>query len=82
MGFIFGLIGNIILGGIVGAGGRAVLPGAQDISIGKTVGLGVVANLVVGLILGNLNIIMSLIVGSLVAAGLLWLAIRQGWLRG
>lgn len=69
------------MGTIVGFGGRAVLPGAQDIGLGKTVGLGVISAFVVGLILGSVNFILAIIVGSLVAAGLLWLAIRQGWLK-
>lgn len=69
------------MGTIVGFGGRAVLPGAQDIGLGKTVGLGVISAFVVGLILGSVNFILAIIVGSLVAAGLLWLSIRQGWLK-
>ena len=69
------------MGTIIGFGGRAVLPGAQDIGLGKTVGLGVISAFVVGLILGSVNFILAIIVGSLVAAGLLWLAIRQGWLK-
>ena len=81
MGFIVGLIGNLIMGAIIGFGGRAILPGAQDIGLGKTIGLGVIASIVVGIVLSGAGPIMSIIVGSLVAAGLLWLAIRQGWLK-
>ncbi len=76
------IIGSIILGGIVGVVGRAILPGGQDIGIPKTVGLGIVANLVVGLVLGSLNWILAIIVGGVLAAGLLWLGIRQGFLKG
>lgn len=78
---IASIIGTLIMGTIVGFGGRAVLPGAQDIGLGKTVGLGVISAFVVGLILGSVNFILAIIVGSLVAAGLLWLSIRQGWLK-
>lgn len=46
MGFIFGLIGNIILGAIVGYAARLVLPGAQDIGLAQTIGVGVLASLI------------------------------------
>lgn len=81
MGFIIGVIGNLIMGTIIGFGGRAVLPGAQDIGLGKTIGLGVISSIIVGMILSTAGFIVSIIVGSLVAAGLLWLSIRQGWLK-
>ena len=81
MGFIGALIGTIIVGGIVGALGRAILPGGQDIGIVKTIGLGVISAFVVGLVLGNVNAILAIIVSALVAAGLLWLGIRQGFLK-
>lgn len=74
------LIGTLITGTIIGFGGRAVLPGGQDIGLPKTVLLGVVSAVVTGLILGNVNWLLGVIAGSIVAAGLLWLAIRQGWL--
>ena len=78
---IAALIGTLITGTIIGFGGRAVLPGAQDIGLPKTVGLGVVSALIVGLILGSVNWLVAIIAGSVVAAGVLWLAIRQGWVR-
>ncbi len=81
MGFIGSIIGTLIVGAIVGFLGRAILPGAQDIGLAKTVGLGVVSAFVVGLILGNVNAILAIVVGGLVAAGLLWLGIRQGFLK-
>ena len=46
MGFILGLIGNIILGAIVGYAARAVLPGAQDIGLAQTIAVGVIASLI------------------------------------
>lgn len=81
MGFIGALIGTIIVGGIVGALGRAILPGGQDIGIAKTIGLGVISAFIVGLVLGNVNGLLAIIVSAVVAAGLLWLGIRQGFLK-
>jgi len=80
VGFIGSIIVNLIVGAIVGFLGRAVLPGAQDIGLVKTVGLGVVSMLIVALVLGSVSWIVALIVGVIVAAGLLWLGIRQGFL--
>ena len=74
------LIGTLITGTIIGFGGRAILPDGQDIGLPKTVGLGVVSAVITGLILGNVNWLLGVIAGSIVAAGLLWFAIRQGWL--
>lgn len=81
MGFIFGLIGSIIGGAITGFAARAVLPGTQDIGLGKTIGLGVAANFVTNLILGSiLGPITGFIAGVLVGAGMLWFAIDKGYL--
>ncbi len=78
---IAALIGTLITGTIIGFGGRAILPGAQHIGLPKTIGVGVVASVVVGLLLGSVNWLFAIIVGSVVAAGVLWLAIRQGWIK-
>lgn len=78
---IASLIGTLIMGAIVGYGGRLALPGAQDIGVVKTVALGVISAFIVGLLLGSVNFFLAVIVSALVAAGLLWLAIRQGWLK-
>lgn len=75
------IIGSLILGTIIGFGGRAILPGAQDIGLGKTIGLGVIANLIVGIATNGAGVIFSVAAGSVVACGLLWLAIRQRWLH-
>lgn len=75
------LIGTLITGTIIGFGGRAILPGGQDIGLPKTIGVGVVSALIGGLIFGSLNWLMGIILGSVIAAGVLWLAIRQGWLK-
>ncbi len=74
------IIGTLIMGTIIGFGGRAILPGGQDIGLGKTIGLGVVSAFLVGMLTSGLGTIMSIILGSVVAAGLLWVAIKQGWL--
>lgn len=81
MGFIISIIGTLIVGAIIGFLGRLILPGGQDIGLPKTVGLGVISSFIVGLILGNVNPILAIVVGGLVAAGLLWLGIRQGLLK-
>jgi uncharacterized membrane protein YeaQ/YmgE (transglycosylase-associated protein family) len=75
------IIGTLILGAIIGYGGRLVLPGAQDIGVVKTVLVGVVSAVIVGAVFGNASSLLGIILGALVAAGVLWLAIRQGWLR-
>lgn len=75
------LIGTLITGTIIGFGGRAILPGAQDIGLPKTIGVGVVSAMIGGLIFGGVNMILGLILGSLIAAGVLWLAINKGWLK-
>ena len=76
------IIGAIIVGAIVGLGARAILPGGQDIGWPKTIGLGIISNLVVSIVFQSLadNPIISVIVAAFVGAGLLWVAIRQGWL--
>ncbi len=74
------LIGALVMGTIIGFGGRAVLPGAQHIGLGKTIGLGVVANLIVSALTTGAGFFFSVIIGSAVAAALLWIAVRQGWL--
>jgi uncharacterized membrane protein YeaQ/YmgE (transglycosylase-associated protein family) len=48
--FIVTLIGAVIVGTIIGFLGRLVVPGKQDISIVMTIGIGIVAALVGGLI--------------------------------
>lgn len=46
------IIGAIIVGAIIGALGRVILPGRQDISIPMTIAIGILASLVGGLVLG------------------------------
>lgn len=78
---MFSIIGAIIAGTITGLLARAALPGTQNIGWGKTIGLGVIANLIVGVIFGAIaGPITGLILGVAVGAGLLWLGINKGWL--
>jgi uncharacterized membrane protein YeaQ/YmgE (transglycosylase-associated protein family) len=49
---ISSIIGAIIVGAIIGALGRLILPGKQNVSIVVTIIIGIVASLVGGLILG------------------------------
>ena len=73
---ISSIIGAIIVGAIIGALGRLILPGKQNISLVMTIVIGIVASLVGGLILGlttynnnNGGIPwLSLIVGAILAA--------------
>jgi len=73
---ISSIIGAIIVGAIIGALGRLILPGKQNISIVVTIIIGIVASLIGGLILGftaynnnNGGIPwLSLIVGAILAA--------------
>lgn len=81
MSFIAGVIGAVIVGAIVGFLGRLILPGGQDIGLAKTVGLGIISSFIVGLVLSGVNGILAIIISALVAAGLLWLGIRQGFLK-
>ena len=77
---MWGIITAVIMGTIIGFGGRAILPGGQDIGLPKTIGLGIVSAFLVSLVTSGLGFFGQVILGSLVAAGLLWVAIRQGWL--
>jgi uncharacterized membrane protein YeaQ/YmgE (transglycosylase-associated protein family) len=49
---ISSIIGAIIVGAIIGALGRLLLPGKQNISLVVTILIGIVASLIGGLILG------------------------------
>ena len=76
------LIGTLIAGLIIGVLGRLILPGEQDIGWPQTVGLGVVASLIVGLIMGSwAPLILVWIVAAIVAAVLLSFALKKGWLN-
>ncbi|MEZ5236048.1 MAG: GlsB/YeaQ/YmgE family stress response membrane protein [Acidimicrobiia bacterium] len=79
------LISVAISGLIVGALARAVIPGRQEIGIFPTIGLGLVGSIlggiVGGLLFGGAARYFGLILAVAAAAGVLWLAIKQGWVR-
>lgn len=52
---IEGIIGAIIIGAIIGALGRLVIPGKQDIPIWLTIVVGIVAALIGSAIVGSLS---------------------------
>ncbi|NUO33903.1 MAG: GlsB/YeaQ/YmgE family stress response membrane protein [Terrabacter sp.] len=69
------IIGAIIVGAIIGALGRLILPGKQNISIIVTILIGIVANLIVTLVVRQLGYAnnggiawIPLILGAIVAA--------------
>lgn len=74
---ISSIIGAVITGFIIGLLGRLILPGRQNISLGMTTVIGVVASLVAGLILGLTTYKnasggipwLSVILGAILAAG-------------
>ena len=69
------IIGAIIVGAIIGALGRLILPGKQNISIVVTILIGIVANVIVTLVVRQLGYAnqsgiawIPLILGAIVAA--------------
>ena len=81
---LFGIIGGIIAGGIIGLIARAVVPGKQDISLPWTVGLGVAGMLVgqiVGRVIPPMNEGVPWILGTLGAVALLVGLIKTGYIH-
>ena len=72
-----GLIALLVIGLVVGALARAVLPGRQALPIWATMLIGVVALLVAGLIFSSF--LLKVIVGVVVAAAVI--ALLQGGVR-
>ncbi len=76
------IIGYIIIGLIVGALARLVIPGRQNMGIGITIALGVVGAIVGGLItraiLGDGHSIITFIVSVVIAALLVYLFSSMG----
>lgn len=69
------IIGAIIVGAIIGALGRLILPGKQNISLVVTILIGIVANVIVTLVVRQLGYAnqsgiawIPLILGAIVAA--------------
>ncbi|MCW2572367.1 MAG: transglycosylase-associated protein [Frankiales bacterium] len=73
-----GIVGLLIIGLLVGALGRAVLPGRQALPIWLTMLIGAGSLLVAGLIVHTFLI--ALIVGVVIAAAII--ALTQGGVRG
>lgn len=83
MGWVIGIIGGIIAGGIIGMVARAIVPGKQDLSVPMTVGLGVVGMLlgqIVGRIITPDNEGVPWIAGTLCAIVVLFALTRTGYL--
>lgn len=73
------LIAAIITGAIIGS---LILPGKQTLSVPKTIVIGIIAAVIVGLIFGAwAHWIVSTIVAAIVAAGLMLLGDKKGWLK-
>ena len=81
MGFILGLIGNIILGAIVGYAARAVLPGAQDIGLAQTIAVGVIASLIGFFVFSWFWLPITFVITVLLAAVGISIGIKQGILK-
>ena len=65
------IIGAIIVGAIIGALGRLLLPGKQNISIVMTILIGIVANVIVTLIVRQLGYSNS-------SGGIAWIPLLLG----
>ncbi len=80
------IIGYIIIGLIVGALARLVIPGRQSMGIGLTILLGVVGAVIGGLvtraIIGSGHSIITFIVSVVLAAVLVYLVSSMGARRG
>ncbi len=83
MGWVIGIIGSIIAGGIIGFVARAIVPGKQDLSIPWTVGLGIVgmvAGQIVGRVITPDNEGVPWIAGTLCAVVVLFGLVKTGYL--
>jgi len=78
---IAGLIGNIILGAIVGYAARLVLPGAQDIGVLQTVGVGVVASLIGFFVFSWFWLPITFVITVVLAAAGISIGMKKGLLK-
>ncbi len=81
MGVILSIIGNLIVGGIIGYLARAVLPGAQDIGLPQTVGVGVIAGLIGGIVFSWFWIPITFVLTVILAAVGISFGIKKGLLK-
>ncbi len=83
MGWVIGIIGSIIAGGIIGAIARLIVPGKQDLSLVMTAVLGI-AGMLLGQIVGRIitpdNEGVPWIAGTLCAVLLLFVLGKTGHL--
>lgn len=75
-----GIISLLIIGLVVGALARAVLPGRQALPIWLTLLIGVGSLLLGGLILHSAGLFLRIVVGVVIAAVII--ALTQGGVRG
>lgn len=75
-----GIITLLVVGLVVGALARAVLPGRQGLPIWLTMLIGAGSLLLSGLILQNAGLLIRVIVGVVIAAAII--ALTQGGVRG
>ncbi len=85
MNLIAYIIAVIVSGLVVGGLSRLVIPGRQQMGTLATLGLGVAGSMlggiVGGLVFRGTGRIFGLILAVACGAGLLWLAIRQKWVK-
>lgn len=75
-----GIISLLIIGLVVGALARAVLPGRQALPIWLTLLIGVGSLLLGGLIFHSAGLLLRIVVGVIIAAVII--ALTQGGVRG
>jgi uncharacterized membrane protein YeaQ/YmgE (transglycosylase-associated protein family) len=79
----FAIISWIVVGGILGALARLLLPGPDPMSVPATVGLGIAGQLVAGLVFYALfGVAVGWVIGLIVTMGLLYVSRRTGIGRG
>ncbi len=81
MGIILSIIGNLILGAIVGGLARVALPGAQDIGLPQTIGVGVLAGLIGGAVFSWFWIPITFVLTVILAAVAIKVGIDKGILK-
>jgi hypothetical protein len=78
---IAALIGNLILGAIIGYAGRLALPGAQNLSPVQTVGVGVLAALVGFFIFSWFWLPITFVLTVILAAAGIKIGMDKGFLK-
>jgi uncharacterized membrane protein YeaQ/YmgE (transglycosylase-associated protein family) len=82
IGWIFSIIGWIILGGIIGALARLILPGRDPMTKIATVAIGILGYLLGGVIFGALlGVGYGFLTGLVTTVGLVYLSRRTGIMR-